>query len=83
MKGELLTPSIPFEFFDDLLPEDICQKYKVLFFPQCAVELSKCLSHSYCTYLRCEKWCINNDLDDSMMGCNNYKLTFCCDCPHS
>lgn len=83
MKRVLFTPTIPFEFFDGLLDEDICQRYRDLFFSQCAVKLSKYSPYSCCVCPRCEKWCVKNDLDDLMMECDNCKLTFCFDCLHS
>lgn len=83
MKEALFTPTIPFEFFDGLLTPDICQRYRDIFFSQCAIKLSKYSPYSCCTCPRCEKWCIKNNLDDPMMECDNCKLTFCFDCLHS
>lgn len=83
MKKALLTPSIPFEFFDDILPEKICQRYKDLFYSQRAVKLSKYSPYACCTCPRCEKWCIKDNLDDTMIECTNCNFTFCFDCLHS
>lgn len=83
MKKELFTPQIPFFFFENLLDEEQCKKYKNMFLSHASTKLSK-----YCPFAckicpRCDTWCIKDDLDDSLLQCSKCNFAFCFVCCHS
>ncbi|KAI8382499.1 related to Translation termination inhibitor protein ITT1 [Nakaseomyces glabratus] len=83
MKQSLFMPQIPFEFFQNILSDELCQRYKDLFYTQAATKLS-----SHCPFAckicpRCDYWCIKEDLDDSLIQCSKCSFAFCFICSHS
>ncbi|CCD24623.1 RBR-type E3 ubiquitin transferase NDAI_0D03090 [Naumovozyma dairenensis CBS 421] len=83
LKETLLTPKIPFEFFDGILTPDICERYEKLFYEQAATKISKHSPLACTNCPSCKRPCIKDDLDDYMIQCSKCKFTFCFDCLHS
>ncbi|KAG0666173.1 translation termination inhibitor protein itt1 [Maudiozyma exigua] len=83
LRKDLFTPAIPFEFFRNILSDEICDRYEQLFHSQTAVKLSKHSPYSSVTCRKCDNWCIKTDLDEPMMRCQKCQSTFCFDCLHS
>ncbi|CCH59460.1 hypothetical protein TBLA_0B06360 [Henningerozyma blattae CBS 6284] len=83
MIKQLFTPLIDVKFLRTILNEDLCKKFEELYHSQAATKLSKHCFNSCVICKRCERWCVKEDLDDSMIHCNYCDFTFCFDCLHS
>lgn len=83
LKEKLFRPSIPFEFFEGILTDEVCERYEKLFYEQAAIKLSKHSPHACCICPSCKTWCVKDDLDELMIVCNKCKFAFCFDCLHS
>lgn len=83
LKRAVFSPVIPFEFFNGLLPEECCHRYKELFYDNAFNRLSRHNPYSCAKCPRCEKWCLKDDLDDQMVICTECEFCFCFICLHS
>ncbi|CCE61842.1 hypothetical protein TPHA_0B01690 [Tetrapisispora phaffii CBS 4417] len=83
LKETLFTPAIPFEFFDRVLSEELCTKYRELFHSYCATKLSKHSTSACIPCRRCNTWCVKDNLDDAMISCKTCSFVFCFNCLHS
>lgn len=83
LKKDLFAPSIPFEFFNGILSDELCQRYRNLFNSHAAIRLSKHCIYACVTCPRCEAWCIKDDLNDLMIQCQKCEFAFCFNCHHS
>lgn len=83
IKKAIFKPSLPFGFFDNILSVEKCKRYYDLFHAQAASRLSQHCYYACITCRRCNRWCVKEDLNDSMIECKGCEYVFCFDCLHS
>lgn len=83
IKKAIFKPAIALDFFEGILSSEVCQRYHDIFYAQAASKLSHHCLFACVTCRRCDKWCVKDDLNDSMIECQNCEYVFCFDCLHS
>lgn len=83
IKKVIFEPMIPLDFFKGILSDELCLRYADLFYSQAASKLSQHCLYACVTCRRCNKWCVKEDLNDSMIECKSCEYVFCFDCLHS
>ncbi|KAM3163974.1 Translation termination inhibitor protein ITT1 [Lachancea thermotolerans] len=83
LKAALMTPVIPFKFFEGLLSAGTCERYEKFFYEQAFAALYQFSPFSCIVCPRCESWAPKEDVDDEMALCPKCEFSFCVFCLHS
>ncbi|CUS20176.1 LAQU0S01e00716g1_1 [Lachancea quebecensis] len=83
LKAALMTPVIPFKFFEGLLSAEICERYAKFFYDQAFAALYRFSPLSCILCPRCGSWTTKENVDDEMALCSKCEFSFCVFCLHS